>query len=101
MRLRVPELLKARGWTAYRLYVESGRRISRSAAYRLERGDYDHLPTDVLDILCDVFGITETQLHPLLTREPQPDLGERPRGRRKASDGAGAATATKKRRKAQ
>lgn len=57
VRLRIPELLAARDWTAYRLSRESNGRISMSTAYRLveKGGQLDTYSSDLLDALHDVF----------------------------------------------
>jgi hypothetical protein len=60
MRLRVPELLEERGWTAYELSKKSNGRISMSAAYRFVNGDWKCVSGEMLDALCDVFGLTDT-----------------------------------------
>jgi transcriptional regulator with XRE-family HTH domain len=59
MRLRVPELLKQRGMTAYELSKKSDGRIGMNTAYRLARGEWKALSEEVLDALCDVFGIDD------------------------------------------
>lgn len=60
MRLRVPELLAERQWTAYHLAMASGGRISMSAAYRLAKtGKFGEVSPVVLDALCDVFDIAD------------------------------------------
>lgn len=76
MRLRVPELLEARGITAYQLAKQSDGRISLSAAYRLARGEWKCLPEVVLDALCDVLDCTPGDL---LLR----DSASAPRARRR------------------
>lgn len=67
MRLRVPELLKEHGITAYELAKRSGGRISVSAAYRLADGDVRAPSLEVLNALCDVFGISDPG--PLFARD--------------------------------
>jgi DNA-binding Xre family transcriptional regulator len=63
MRLRVPELLRARGFTAYRLAVDSGGRISLSMAYRLGRtGAFRCLSPEQLDALCEVLQVEPDEL---------------------------------------
>lgn len=64
MRLRIPELLAERDWTPYRLSVESGSRISMSTAYRLDEkgGRLDTFAAELLEALCDVFGIGPGEL---------------------------------------
>ena len=57
MRLRVPELLAEREWTAYELSKQSGGRISMSQAYRFARGEFRALSPDVVAALCAVFEI--------------------------------------------
>lgn len=55
IRLRVAELLQARGWTAYRLAQEAG--FSITLAYRLARpaGAFRRLDQGTLEKLCDTF----------------------------------------------
>lgn len=67
MRLRVPELLKEHGITAYELAKRSGGRISLTAAYRLAGNRFRSVPLPTLDALCDVFGIKDPG--PLFERE--------------------------------
>lgn len=67
MKLRIPELLREHGMTAYGLHKASGGRLSLSGAYRLARGEWKALSSEVLDVLCDVFGIDDPG--PLFERE--------------------------------
>jgi len=59
MRLRLPELLKARQMTAYALAQASQGRISMSLAYRMQRegGAFKCLSPDTLDALCEVLQV--------------------------------------------
>ena len=76
MRLRVPELLAERGWTAYQLAKRlEPYGISQSAAYRLARGSFGEVSAANLAALCDVFGIKDPG--PLLTRIPVAALRQR------------------------
>ncbi len=52
IRFKLAELLKARGWTAYRLAQETG--FSMPRAYKLAAGDaqFAHYRTETLDRLC-------------------------------------------------
>lgn len=59
MKLTVPELLKERGWTAYRLAKQSDGHISLSEAYRLANGEWRCLSEKVLDGLCIAFEIND------------------------------------------
>lgn len=82
MRLRVPELLAERNWSAYRLaqaFEERG--IAAMTAYRLARGTARRFDTQVLAALADVFGISEAQLGALFTRKPVESKKPRRRGR--------------------
>lgn len=67
MRLRVPELLAGRKMTAYAMHKASGGRISLSMAYRLAKGKFGTISGDVLEALCDIFGIEDPG--PLFLRE--------------------------------
>lgn len=64
LRLRLPELLEDRGMTPYALARASNGRISMSTAYRLTRlrGRVETFDRDVLDALCDVFGVEPGEL---------------------------------------
>lgn len=64
MRLRLPELLDARGLTAYALAKQSEGRISMSTAYRLVRleGRVQNFDADMLEALCDVLGVSPGEL---------------------------------------
>lgn len=59
MRLRVAALLKRHKMTAYQLAKGSEGRISMSTAYRLasDDGAFGEIRADVLDALCDAFGL--------------------------------------------
>ncbi|MGH7514083.1 MAG: helix-turn-helix domain-containing protein [Gemmatimonadales bacterium] len=59
MRLRLPELLKARDMTPYALAQASRGRISMSLAYRMqrERGAFKCLSPDAIDALCEILGV--------------------------------------------
>ena len=59
-RLRVPELLRARGWKPMDLVREAARKghvLAVRTAYRLEDGDSGGVKLKTLDILADVFGV--------------------------------------------
>ena len=60
VKLRVPELLKERGWNI----SEFGRKadISYPTALRLAKGEADAITLDMIDKLCDVFGVTVEEL---------------------------------------
>ena len=64
MRLRLPELLKAREMTAYALARASRGRISMSLAYRMqrERGAFKCLSPDAIEALCEVLGVEPGEL---------------------------------------
>ena len=64
MRLRFPELLKARAMTPYALAQASRGRISMSLAYRInrERGAFKCLSPDVIDALCEILGVQPGEL---------------------------------------
>ena len=64
MRLRIDELLRKRGLTAYALAKASKGRISLPMAYRLlrRRGRFTTIKSEVLDALCDVFDVTPGEL---------------------------------------
>jgi hypothetical protein len=59
MRIRIPELLKQHRMTPYRLYKDSGGRVSLSTAYRLNRsrGHAQNFDAGLLDALCDIFRV--------------------------------------------
>jgi DNA-binding Xre family transcriptional regulator len=69
MRIKITELLKAKGWTWYQLAQESDRQISPSAAYRLveKNGEIKRFDAKLLDALCDTFGIKD--MNDLLERD--------------------------------
>lgn len=53
IRFKLAEVLKARGWTAYRLAQEAG--LESPHAYRLaKRTNFDSYKSQTLDILCSV-----------------------------------------------
>ena len=64
IRLRVGDVLRKRGMTAYQLAKQSGGRISLSLAYRLEQDRFGkHPPTwDMLEIICQVLEVDVTDL---------------------------------------
>jgi DNA-binding Xre family transcriptional regulator len=64
VRLRLPELMRSRGMTAYEVAKQSAGRISRSAAYRVVRmdGRLDNFDAEMLEALCDVFGVGPGEL---------------------------------------
>lgn len=65
IRWRIPDLLKERGWTAYRLAQETG--LTVPAAYRLARGGpVKRIDADTLERLCEAF---QCQPGDLLERE--------------------------------
>jgi DNA-binding Xre family transcriptional regulator len=70
MRLRVPQLLAERKMTAYAMHKASGGRISLSMAYRLAKGTFGMISADVLEALCDIFGIEDPG--PLFARKGAP-----------------------------
>jgi DNA-binding Xre family transcriptional regulator len=64
MRLRIPELLAARGMTPYALSKHSDGRVSLSTVYRLvdRRGRLQTYSSDLLDTLCDVLDVEPGEL---------------------------------------
>lgn len=64
LRLRVPELLDARGITPAALASASDGRISRATAFRLvqNRGHLQSYKASALEALCDVLGVTPGEL---------------------------------------
>jgi DNA-binding Xre family transcriptional regulator len=64
MRIRFPELLKSSRKTTYAVHKASGGRISLSTAYRLKKseGKLKFLDADLLEALCDVFGVEPGEL---------------------------------------
>jgi|JI7StandDraft_1071085.scaffolds.fasta_scaffold310831_1 DNA-binding Xre family transcriptional regulator len=81
MRLRLPELLRARGLTAYALAARSGGRISESTAYRLieMEGRLQTFGADILAALCDVLEVEPGELFERIPPEPvSPRRGPRP-----------------------
>jgi hypothetical protein len=68
--------------TAYAMHKASGGRISLSMAYRLAKGTFGMISAEVLEALCDIFGIDDPG--PLFARERplarRPGRGRKPRG---------------------
>jgi DNA-binding Xre family transcriptional regulator len=64
MRLRLPELMDAKGWSAYQLSKATSGRVSMSTAYRLARmrGRIQTFDAEMLEALCDVFNVTPGEL---------------------------------------
>lgn len=64
VRLRLPELLRARGLTAYRLGRACEGAISPSMVYRLvrQRGAFRCLSPEQIDILCEVLEVEPGEL---------------------------------------
>jgi transcriptional regulator with XRE-family HTH domain len=64
MRLRIPELLTARGITPYALAKRSGGRVSFSTVYRLveRRGRLQTYGANLLDTLCEVVDVAPGEL---------------------------------------
>lgn len=62
IRWRLPEILEARGWTAYRLAQETG--LTVPAAYRLakEGRELQRLDLQTLDTLCRVLKVSPGEL---------------------------------------
>jgi DNA-binding Xre family transcriptional regulator len=76
LRVRIPELLEARGMTPYALAKASAGRISMSTAYRLRdsEGRLETYAADLLEALSDVLGVP---IGELLEREPEPKKGRK------------------------
>jgi transcriptional regulator with XRE-family HTH domain len=57
MRYRLPELMKARDWTAYRVAKETGWRISTSTVSRIakRKGKVGGIDPDVVEALMSAF----------------------------------------------
>lgn len=80
MRLRLPELMKARGIeTAYRLHHATGKRISMTNAHSLvaSEGRPTRIALATLQVLCDTFGVTPAEL--LESEPPERDKPKRKR----------------------
>jgi DNA-binding Xre family transcriptional regulator len=63
MRIRLPELMEAKGLTAHALSVQSGGRISITTAYRLvaNEGKLEKM-SDILEALCDLLQVKPGEL---------------------------------------
>lgn len=68
-KLRVPELLKERGWTASDLMRKSG--LSWPTAQGLASGKSMNVKLETINTLCDTFGIDVDELIVI-----EPDVGE-------------------------
>lgn len=70
MRYRLPELMKARGWTAYRVAKQTGNRISISTVHRIhaKKGKVGAFDPNVVEALMDAFGLGD-DLNLLLERD--------------------------------
>ena len=64
MRLRLPEALQERGFTAYQVAKQSDGRIDPSTLYRLarKRGRVDFISSELLEALCDVLDVEPGEL---------------------------------------
>jgi hypothetical protein len=85
VRLRIPELMAARGWkTAYALSRESQGRITLPRAYRLVKseGRLDTFGADVLELLCETFGVGPAELFETDAEEAARVAAERPAKKR-------------------
>ncbi len=72
VRLRVPELLAARGWTITEFAERSG--LAYNTASALARGYYSRIGFDIIAKLCEVFSVTPGQLFSYTTEEdPDPN----------------------------
>ena len=60
IRLRVPELLKEKGWTITRLMRESN--LSYPTAHRLAHGEASAVNLETIDKLCKAFGVNVEEL---------------------------------------
>lgn len=74
MRLRLPELLKERGMTAYGVAKESGGRLAIRSLYRLvkRRGRVTMVSAKTIDALCDVLKATPNELIEVEGRRGRP-----------------------------
>jgi DNA-binding Xre family transcriptional regulator len=64
VRIRFRELLKEKELTTYAVARDSDGRVSLSTAYRLKRrnGKLETYSSDLLEALCDVFGVDPGEL---------------------------------------
>ena len=64
MRVRLTELMEAKGLSAYEIANRSDRRITMSTIYRLKKADgrMEYLNTSVLEALCDVLDVGPGEL---------------------------------------
>jgi DNA-binding Xre family transcriptional regulator len=77
MRLRLPELLKARRLTAYALAKHSDGRISMALAYRLakRRGVFGSVRPQTIAALCDVLKVKPGALFERISAVKKPKRG--------------------------
>ena len=79
IRVRLPELLEEHKKipTAYAIAKASKGRISLSAAHRLVRaeGAVQRYDADVIEALCEMFGIGPGELFELNAKKPRPRRG--------------------------
>lgn len=83
IRLRVPELLAEREMTAYAMHKASRGRISLPMAYRLAKGTFGFVSSEVLDALCEIFEIEDPG--PLLVRAASNKSDKARKARKRAS----------------
>jgi DNA-binding Xre family transcriptional regulator len=62
VKLKVADLMAARGMTAYRLAADSGGRISQRTAYRLANNEKAALYAEEIAALCDILEVTPGDL---------------------------------------
>lgn len=65
LKIRVPELLEERKWNPMDLVRRAN--IATGTAYRLANGDADAITMDVLDRLCEAFGV---DVGDIIVRDP-------------------------------
>lgn len=83
VRIRITELLEAKGWTPYKLAIESDKRISLSQAYRLAQSDgrLTTFPAPLLDALAVTFGVPLSKVLERVEDEPKAPPKARRRGK--------------------
>lgn len=71
VRLRVPELLRERGWTARDLAEHTG--LHYNTATQLARGYFDRIGLNTIAVLCDGLNVQPEDLFEYTSGEPETD----------------------------
>ncbi len=62
IKLKLDEMLEKKGWSAYKLHIESGKKLHQSVISKIKNNDSKALQLETLDLLCELLNCQPADL---------------------------------------